>query len=85
MPTYICFLTIIARTENILDAEINAASNSGKLLSASNNDVCITFICKAASNDSVQFAIDFDQYTKCYKNKTRCPNHDLGDLYFYLI
>ena len=37
-----------------------------------------------------KYQVDKDKYVKIYipihkKNKTRGPNHDLGDLYFYLI
>ena len=32
-PAYICFLTIIAATENTLNAKINAPSNTGTILS----------------------------------------------------
>ena len=46
MPTYIWFLTIIARTENTFDAEINAASNSGNILFASNNAACNNNNCR---------------------------------------
>ena len=59
MPTYIWFLTIIARPENTLDAEINAPSNTGTILSAPNNAACNAFICMAASNNYVQFALYF--------------------------
>ena len=60
LPAYIWFLTIIAVTENALDAEINASSNTGTILSAPNNAACNTFICMAVSNNFVQFALYFD-------------------------
>ena len=60
LPAYIWFLRIIAVTENTSDAEINAPSNTGTILSAPNNAACNTFICMAASNDYVQFALYID-------------------------
>ena len=78
MPTYIWFLTIIARTENTLDAEINAASNTGTVLFVSNNTASNTFICMSASNKFVTFAIDFDKYIKCYTKEVECDIANLA-------
>ena len=68
LPAYIWFLTIIAVTENTLDAEINAPSNTGTILSDPNNDECHTFICMAASNNFVQFELYFNLYIKSFTN-----------------
>ena len=55
-----------------MDAEINAASNTGTILSAFNNAVSNTFICMAESTNFVPFGIDFDKYIKCYTKGVKC-------------
>ena len=55
-----------------MDAETNAASNTGTILSASNNVASNTFICMAASYNFVTFAKDFDKYIKCYTIDVKC-------------
>ena len=78
---YACiYLVSYDNSRNIqhLDAEINAASNTGTILSASNNAGSNTFICMAASNNFVPFAIDFDEYIKFYTIGVKCDIANLA-------
>ena len=68
---YILFLTIILVTENTLHAEVNAPSNTGTILSATNNAGFNTFICMAASNNFVQIALYFYYYIKFYTKRSK--------------